>query len=321
MFTGDASIDALEFDGFDALITAGAPADHIIDLRGANLTEDNLVDAALTVQNAPSFGIPTDLYVNPAVKADLVKSFFPKARYDLTQKRDGMVGLDVDGFTSPAGDVRFNPNVFIDDGGLRPVAAAGAALSQPVAPAVTVAPALSGLTDGPLWTAGTGDHDQGFYRWSAVACNASGQSAPLDLAQLNVNAADIVNFSITAAAAPSAATTYFKVYRTLRGAAAAPAAATARFIFRIAALANPLPTPIADDNSNLPRCTSGYMFQQDASNMSFAQLAPMVKVPLATIDSSIRWMQLIYGVPKLYTPRHNVIFRNIGRAADFVGAP
>jgi len=320
LFTGDSSIDALEFDGFDALITAGAPADHIIDLRGANLTEDNLVDAALTVQNAPSFGIPTDLYVNPAVKADLVKSFFPKARYDLTQKRDGMVGLDVDGFTSPAGDVRFNPNVFIDDGGLRPAAAAGT--SGPAAPAISV-PALSGLGDGPLWAAGTGDHDQGFYRWSAVACNASGQSLPADSAQLNVNAADNVVITATAAvpATAAVATTYFKVYRTLRGAAAAPAAVTARFTRRVAALANPLPTTIDDDNSNLPRCTSGYMFQQDASNMSFAQLAPMVKVPLATIDSSIRWMQLIYGVPKLYTPRHNVIFRNIGRAADFVGAP
>ena len=47
----------------------------------------------------------------------------------------------------------------------------------------------------------------------------------------------------------------------------------------------------------------------------------MVKVPLATIDTSIRWMQLIYGTPKLYTPRHNVLFTNIGRAEDFVGTP
>jgi hypothetical protein len=46
----------------------------------------------------------------------------------------------------------------------------------------------------------------------------------------------------------------------------------------------------------------------------------MLKIPLATIDTSIRWMQLIYGTPVLYTPRHNVLFKNIGRSADFVGA-
>jgi hypothetical protein len=32
------------------------------------------------------------------------------------------------------------------------------------------------------------------------------------------------------------------------------------------------------------------------------------------------WMQLIYGVPVLYTPGKNVLFKNIGRAAGYVGA-
>ena len=78
---------------------------------------------------------------------------------------------------------------------------------------------------------------------------------------------------------------------------------------------------VTDLNARLPRTTTGYMFQQDSSNMAFAQLAPMIKVPLSTIDTSIRWMQLIYGAVKLYTPRHNVLFRNIGRSVDFVGTP
>ena len=52
--------------------------------------------------------------------------------------------------------------------------------------------------------------------------------------------------------------------------------------------------------------------------MAFKQLAPMIKIPLATVDPSIRWMQLIYGTPQVYTPGRNVIFRNIGRAVDAV---
>jgi hypothetical protein len=53
--------------------------------------------------------------------------------------------------------------------------------------------------------------------------------------------------------------------------------------------------------------------------MSVKQLAPMIKIPLATIDSSIRWMQLLYIVAVLYSPQKNVVFKNIGRAAGYVG--
>jgi hypothetical protein len=49
--------------------------------------------------------------------------------------------------------------------------------------------------------------------------------------------------------------------------------------------------------------------------MSFKQLAPFTKIPLATIDPSIRWMQLLYGTPALYVPRRMVLLKNIGKAA------
>jgi hypothetical protein len=53
--------------------------------------------------------------------------------------------------------------------------------------------------------------------------------------------------------------------------------------------------------------------------LSFKQLAPMVKLPLATIDTSIRWSQLIFGVPVLYTPGKHLLIQNIGRSAGYVG--
>lgn len=31
-------------------------------------------------------------------------------------------------------------------------------------------------------------------------------------------------------------------------------------------------------------------------------LAPMYKIPLATIDNSVRWMQLLYTKPVMYAP-------------------
>jgi len=76
-----------------------------------------------------------------------------------------------------------------------------------------------------------------------------------------------------------------------------------------------------DFNANLPFCSSAFMFQQNLENMSLKQLAPMLKIPLATVDSSIRWMQLLYCVPVLYTPGKNILFKNVGRAQGYVGAP
>jgi hypothetical protein len=78
---------------------------------------------------------------------------------------------------------------------------------------------------------------------------------------------------------------------------------------------------INDYNANLPGTTSAYLFQMNRDNMAWKQLAPMVRIPLATIDTSIRWAQVCYGVPVLYSPQKNVLFRNIGRAPGFVGQP
>lgn len=314
LFTADSALDATQFDGFDRLIAANAPATHVIDLRGGPLSEDALIDAALTIQNAPAYGIPTHLHLNPFAKADLAKSFFPKARYDLMEKRDGMVGLTINGFTSPAGDVRFEPNVFIDDGGQVPAAAVGPT-GIPAQPALTATAAAGAGGSGPLWLAGTGDHDVGAYIWRIVAANRLGQSLSQRFPAAGTftpTAGASVTMTVTAA---DAVTTYFKVYRTLRGGADL----SQRLILRVPNTGGGV--VVTDLNARLPQCTSGYMFQQDSTNMSFAQLAPMLKVPLATIDLNIRWMQLLYGVPKLYTPNHNVIFRNIGRTADFVGTP
>jgi hypothetical protein len=63
------------------------------------------------------------------------------------------------------------------------------------------------------------------------------------------------------------------------------------------------------------------LFQQNLEAMSIKQLAPMIKIPLATIDARTRWMQLLYLVPVLYAPGKCVLIKNIGRASGYVGTP
>jgi len=314
LFYGSSSLQSLQFDGFETLMLANANANNIIDLRGKPLSEDFLTDGALTALDAPNYGQPTHLFCNPKVKADLIKTFFPKERHDTFTANGGLVGLDIRGFTSVAGDIAIEPDVFIDDGGAPNAAAVGPAASIPGTPVVST----GATTPSDAASQFTAD-DAGSYFYKIVAVNQYGRSAPVDLAAgpsaVAVAAGDKVTWEMT----PSGSTTvdYYEVFRTVK----AGATGTERKILRIANAAGAGAQELNDYNAVLPYCTSAFMFQLNLESMSFKQLAPMVKIPLATIDSSIRWMQLLYGVPVLYIPNKNILFRNVGRAAGYVGAP
>lgn len=314
LFKADSSLSSLQFDGFEKQLVDGAPADNIIDMRGKPLSEDVLIDSALTASDSPNYGFPTDLYCAPKVKADLLKQFFPKERYDLLTKRaDGMIGLDIAGFVSPAGPVKFQQNVFITDGGGVPAATAGDTAKIPASPTVSTAPTTP--VDA---TAQFASEDAGDYFYSIVAVNRYGHSAPVPAVAgptaVTVAAGDKTTFGITPGSAVGV--DYYRIYRTKVDAATG----TERLILRVAS-AGAGETTISDLNAYLPGTTSAYLFQMNRDNMAWKQLAPMVRIPLATIDTSIRWAQVCYGVPVCYSPQKNVLFQNIGRAAGYVGQP
>jgi len=309
LFYGNSALSDLQFDGFEKMLIDRAPAGNVIDLRGLPLSEDILTDACLTAQDAPNYGQITHCHLNPKTKADLVKTFFPKERHDTFTNNGGLVGLDIKGFTSPAGDVAFEPNVFITDGGAPNAAAVGDASKRPGTPTIST----SATTPADALSKFVAD-DVGSYRMVIVAVNRYGRSAPVavDAGAIAVAAGDKITFGVT----PSSATTaWYEVYRGPKGGAVG----TERLILRIPNAAGAGASTVNDYNDAIPGCTSAFLFQQNLESLSFKQLAPMVKIPLATIDSSIRWMQLLYGVPTLYTPGKNVLIRNIGRASGYVG--
>jgi hypothetical protein len=307
LFYADSALSALQFDGFQKMITAQSPAANIVDLRGLPLSEDALTDACLIVSDAPNYGTPTHLHLTPKVAADLVKTFFPKERHSTLGAGSGnMVGLDIKGFTSPAGDVQFEKNVFITDGG-GVTAAVGDAARRPATPVVS-----TGATSPAAPLSQFVADDAGSYFVHAVACNRYGRSASVDVgggAIAGIIAGDEITFGLTAGSA--VAVEWYEIFRTLVGGATG----TARLVLRVPVNTLGAETVIHDYNANIPGCSCGFLFQQNLECLSFKQLAPMVKIPLAVIDSSIRWMQLLYGVPVLYTPGKVLMFKNIGRAA------
>lgn len=311
LFYARSDLSGLQFDGYEKLIGDSAPAANIIDMRGQPLDEDVLIDAALTISDAPNYGVPTHLHLNPKVKADLVKSFFPKGRYDIGAGTKGnMVGLDIDGFTSPAGDISFEPNVFITDGG-GPGAAQGDAAKRPGSPTISTG-ATTPVDAGSLFLA----DDAGSYVYKIVAHNDFGRSAAVDVGgAIAIAAGDKLTFGVTPAG--GAATKWYSLYRTKKGGAGG----TERLIARLPNTAGVGELTVDDFNAALPGTTSAFMWQQNNEVMNWKQLAPMLKIPLATVGPAIRWMQLIYGVPVLYAPGKTVLFKNIGRSPNFKGQP
>jgi hypothetical protein len=310
LFFGDSSLIPVQWDGLQSLIVAGAPAANIIDLRGIPLSEEVLNDAALTVKTAPNYGRPTDLYCADGAYSDLAKSFYPAERYPIPPGgwQDGMVGMNIKGFHSMVGPVLFNPDVFLEFGD-RPSAAIGPTATRPDPVTESVAPAC--VADGTAANRFLAS-DIGDYRYRVVAVNRYGKSAALVMTGPVTMDGATKKITMTVADGAKLASCY-EVYRSPKGGAAG----TEKLAFTVAR--SGATTLITDQNIYLPGMSQAFMIQQNIEYFSFKQLAPFVKIPLATVDTSIRWMQLLYGAPTVYAPGKSVLFRNVGRALASVG--
>jgi len=309
LFFGDSTLIPVQWDGLQSLITAGAPTANIIDLRGLPLGEEVLNDAALTVKTAPNYGRPTDLYCADGAYSDLAKSFYPAERYPIPQGgwQDGMVGMSIKGFHSMVGPVFFNPDVFLEFGTI-PGAAVGSSLRpDPVTENVAPACVADGTAANKFAASDIGD-----YRYRVVSVNRYGKSAALVMTGPVTMDGATKKITMTVADGAKLASCY-EVYRSPKNGAAA----TEKLAFTVARAG--ATTLITDQNIYLPGMSTAFLIQQNIEFFSFKQLAPFVKIPLATVDTSIRWMQLLYGAPTVYAPGKAVIFRNVGRALGSVG--
>ena len=108
----------------------------------------------------------------------------------------------------------------------------------------------------------------------------------------------------------SSATKWYQLYRGKVGGAAG----ALRLIARIPNAAGAGATTVNDYNDVLPYCTTAWMWQQNLDCMSLKQLAPMLKIPLAVVDLSVRWAQVLYCAPTLYAPGRATRIINIGRS-------
>lgn len=319
LFNGDSSLVPQSFDGVDKQIMTGVgitdpntmlyPAvatgsnsanSVIIDMRGTDLDENVLETATnYTTQN---YGTSTDLYLSPYAMSQLAKQFYPRERVNMPQAADGRVGFAINSMVTNAGLVQFNPDIFLRSGrnnGIKTPPPAATSTGAPLVPTLAVG---AGAADtNAMWAAGEG----GTYFYSATALNNFGESAPSAGASGTIAVGNGNTLTITDGGGAYAATAY-RIYRSVLGATNAAAAMYVTTVARTGAT-----TTYVDRNWFIPGTSRAYLLQQNVQNLSFRQLAPMLKIPLATVAASIRWMQLLYGTPIVYTPKKNIIFLNV----------
>jgi hypothetical protein len=304
LFHGDSALIPEQFDGLFPQIRDGAPntALNVLDLRGGQLTEDVINDSALIVKTEPNYGQATDLYCADGAYADLAKQFYPAERFNVPTSgwNAGMVGMNIQGFYSQFGPIRFNPDTFLQFG---PVvgSAVGDAAKRPSAPTESVAPAAAPDAASQFIASDAGD-----YEYAVTAINRYGRSAKVQMTgPLTVAAGDQVTMTVADGATTGTA---FEVFRSAKGGDQG----TERLMVVVARAG--ATTAITDNNDDIPGTSKAFVIQQNLEFFSFAQLAPFTRIPLATIDTSIRFMLLLYGCLKVYTPGKGCVIKNIARA-------
>lgn len=307
LYTGNSAVISEAWDGIDTQIRNDPSASQsIIDLRGGILTEDNIEDGTNRV--IENYGVPTDLYAAPKALSSMVKQFYPRERFAMPAPVDGIVGMSVNRVRTQAGLINLKGNIFLRSGKNNSVKGAPAsanAVRAPVVPGVAAA-----NNAGPIAASLFGVGDVGTWRYKVASVNRFGESAASAEATAAVNAAgDTITLTITNNADSSDPTTGYNIYRI----ASVPGAAnTEVFMVQVPRIAGAATTLFVDVNRFLPNTSHAYLKQMNLQGLSFRQLAPMMKIPLATIALSIRWAMLLYGMPIIYATRKFIIYDNVG---------
>lgn len=316
LFKANSAFDANAFDGLEAQHAQGiidpntagdgrpdVSVEHVIDLRGKSPLSEAVFEEVARIL-ADNYMYPTHCYLPNSAHSDFNKLFFSKGRYQIPVGADHQVGFVVDKVRTMGGVVQLRPDVFLRVDQTAPAIADNAlAPTTPVSATVTVQATTT--------SRGFKAEEFGTYRYEVTAVSKSGESAPVAGsadAVVTGGSEEVSIVIVRGAVSGNDLTTSYRIYRTRLE----DGVAGKKYLVKEipSAGAN---TTFLDGNADLPGLGTAYMGQLDESVITLRELSPMLKFPLATVASSIRWMQLYYNTPILFRPRGWIIIKNIGR--------
>ncbi|MFA7070400.1 MAG: hypothetical protein WC144_06125 [Sulfurimonas sp.] len=313
---GVAGAEFTEFDGLDNIVTTTlAGTGHVIDLQGQPLTDDALANGSEIIQSA--YGFPNTLISGPKVLTDFAKQYYPSTRTILPSNGDGKytAGFIIDQFVTTAGKISLVGDVY--GGQKRRVCPTNAtSVEAPTyAAAGTVVPSLVAL--GGSWNKSFGAA-AGTVQYRITFCNRKGEStytASAAQAVIVANQTNTVRLTITYPASFSIAPSYIHVYRT--DTIAGVGTGVYRLIKRVACSASAGGTVqvIDDTNEIMPETFNAYLGENTQRCLEFKRLLDIMRMDLAVLSPSYRWMVLLYGALQFVAPKWWVKYINIGDAA------
>lgn len=295
--SGDTDSTAL-YTGFDGYNDA-TDSSVIRNQDGAILDEEAIEDMGQTALD--NFGVPTHLFMDNKVHSDTSRLFYPKERVNNMGVTEGSAGFILNKFVTSAGEVNLVGSRFLAP---RRGVLAAAQTSAPSTPTVS---GTSTAVDATSQFGVSADHPAGTYSYRVSALNNSGESLATSGNTQAITAGNRVTITI---ASGTTGATYYAVFR-------APVGTTTghEFIGYVAdSTGNGGGATFTDAGNYTPGLSHAYMLQLDPENITWRQLAPLMKIDLATTGAAVRWMQLLYGTPIVFMPRKQVISDNIGRA-------
>lgn len=296
------SAEGYEWDGINILIDPTM----VIDAKGEPLSEDIIETASNQI--VENFGFPTDIFIGTRPLADLAKVMFPKERI-VVPYREGQVGVPLNTFASQAGILAFNPDVFLKK---KAVPTAASSSKAPTAPTSLTATRGTTSVGGADWTK-TGN-GYGTYYYSATYGNRYGESAPCTAATHTVaisNDDDEITIVVTSATF-TIAPDFVNIYRTVANGGSTGAEYLVFSGAVDSAASGGTGKTWVDLNSICSNVHKVFMGELTPQVIAFKQLAPMMKMDLAVVEPSVRWLQLLYGVPQIYAPKKWIIIKNVG---------
>jgi hypothetical protein len=273
-----------DFEGYGELSSIEA------DLDGQVITQDDIEERAVVALE--NFGQPNQLHAEPLVISAFVRQFYPQFR-SAPGLSNQTVGYDVSKITTTAGTVDLKPNLFLRPRTLaRAKAASVGAASAPSAPVVSSV-AVSGVT---------ATHPTSAQYWIVTQVNDFGESAPSSAGTATITSGECAQL---VCAGLSANAKYIKVYR-------GASAATAKFVGNWAT-GGATSVTIKDAAVKKPGLGECFLLDMNAQTMKVKQLAPLSKLNLAVVATSIEFMLLLYIGLFVYAPRFNAFFSNVGK--------
>lgn len=288
--------EGLEWDGLVNLIDE----ENTIDLKGDYLEEKHInYGAQMIIQN---YGTPTDLFLPFEVMAQFSEEFFPKERVMMPTQNGYQAGVAINKFMTHGGEVEFNPDIFLNK--TKPMEMNSSSFKAPAVGTLENASVAQDAT-GEFYKSGGGT-----YKYRVTFNNVHGESVPSNEVAVTVTGDDLqkgVRLTIKNPISTSFPVEFIRVYRTEKDGN--------EFFevdkFAVTSSGSGSETVKVDAYKTIANTYTAFMGEMSPDIISFKQLAPMMKMDLATLGPVIRWMILIYGVPVLYAPKKWMKYTNI----------